>query len=430
MTQPTGAPRRGIRVLVKQGHLLKRLKTKLVQMYLWTYTGIMMLTIRNPEKSAVFYGKNDDEENLLALALALTRTYQGDIVYLAGDIKRTEAYLQTLAPSVSGSKPTIIKVRARTNKSILQLHVRCQIVLTSHILISSPTARGKRIHIHVSHGLGPKTYRNIRSSETALVSNTSVWNDQHLRSMGKDPRTKILPGYPRQDALKPDLNSHEASIEKLGIDANVPFVVWAPTVRSANFGARGRWTEGAELQADEDGGTWRLLPKLLAAASDFGITLIAKPHPIEASAMRDLGLHVITNDDIWNAGMSPYEFIGASSGLISDYSSIWIDYFATNHPVGLYCPDLEVFQSGIRGLLDPPFDRLASGLFINSPTDAREFFTCVKAGRPYNAQDYRRVRSDIGYYETKHERSGILVDEIRSLGALKEASLAFDSNGA
>lgn len=423
MMQPLNTPRRSVRVLLKQGHVIRRIWHRLVQILLWTYPAIMMWIIRRPKKAALLYGKNDDEENLLASALALTRTYQGDIIYLASDTEQTKVYIRTLAPSIRGSQPERVQVRARTDQSILKLHVRCQLVITSHILISSPQARGKRVHVHVSHGLGPKTYRNIKSSETALVSNTTIWNDQHLRSMGKTTSTTILRGYPRQDFLI--RGSHVSSFEKLNIDVGVPFVVWTPTVRSANFGARGRWTEGAELDTRNNQDTWELLPKLQAAAAEHGIKLVAKPHPIEAGAMRDMGLHVVTNEDIWSAGLSPYHFIGRSSGLISDYSSIWIDYFATNKPVGLFCPDLEQFQTGIRGLLDPPFENLASGLFITSTADAREFFSCVATGRTYNTQDYQRVRTHIGYFETPNERSGMLIDDIQRLGATEGADLAF-----
>lgn len=426
--RPLGRRVRSFRVLIKQGHLLKRAQTKFLHFANWAYSAIRMSSIRSTDATALLYGKNDDEENLLASALALTLDYRGEIVYLANDIERTRNFIATLAPSVPGSQPEKIDVGAKTKKSIRRLHVRCQLVITSHILISAPKAKGKRVHVHVSHGLGPKTYRNIRSSETALTSNTTVWNSQHLRAMVKPAETTILQGYPRQEILIAAQPARDDCLARLGISAAAPFVIWAPTVRSANFGSKGRWTEGVALHANDRPGTWGLVHDLQCAARKVGVQLIAKPHPVEADAMRNMGLHVITNDDLWGAGISPYQFIGLSDGLISDYSSIWIDYFAVNRSVGLYCPDIQVFQNGIRGLLEPPFRALADGLFIESFEDFVTFFECAKRRQIYNHTAYERVRKEIGYVETDARRTQLFIDGLRRVAALQGVDLAFRSS--
>lgn len=431
MKKPQGVKRnRSARVLIRQGHLLMRIQSKLGHLANWTYSGLYMTWIRKPDEAVVLYGRNDDEENLLTSALALTLAYRGNIVYLADDKQATQELLRMLAASVAGSSPERVQVVLKTKRSIRRLHVRSQLVITSHVLMAAPRARGQRIHIHVSHGLGPKTYRNIGSSETALASNTSVWNLQHLQAMHKTPQTTtILPGYPRQDALLIG-NTDRELLTRLKIDPEHPFVIWAPTVRSASFGTSGRWTEGVALQNNDERGTWELISAFQSAAKTAGVRLIAKPHPVEADAMRGMGLDVVTNDELWSVGISPYQFIGLSNGLISDYSSVWIDYFTTKKSIGLYCPDIQIFQEGIRGLLDPPFATLASGLFIESDAEVEDFFECVKNNQIYRREAYFKLRDDIGYIECDVPRTKLFIDEIRRMGALQGVSLAFKEGSA
>ena len=93
---------------------------------------------------------------------------------------------------------------------------------------------------------------------------------------------------------------------------------------------------------------------------EFDITVVVKPHPQDAESRRIPGALVVTNDDLSAVGLQLYELIGASRGLLTDYSSVWVDYLALDRPVGFVVPDEDDYTRG-RGFDPPDAPRLAAG---------------------------------------------------------------------
>lgn len=409
------AGRRPLKVLMQQGFVVDRLFNRVRGWGMWARSAVGMTVHRVTDGSAVLYGRVDDEENLLVLALALSGSYTGQVILLAGNPERVKRLLSILEPAIAGSEANSIVVLERTPASVRRLHYRSEVVITSHVLLWSPRAFGRRLHVHVSHGLGPKSYRNPPSSEIALASTSTVWNSQQLDAMGKSSGTKIIRGLPRQDLLFATGQSRAAALARLGFDPHRPIVVWAPTIRTANFNG-GQWTEGARMSSDEPLNTWHLVSQFKASADRYGVQLVAKPHPIEADSIRSLGIRVLDNGEIWDAGISVYQFLGMTDGLVSDYSSLWVDYLATGRSIALFCPDRTQFEGSIRGLLTPPLDSLAGGLFINSAEDVEELFQVIGSRGIFRAKELVSCRDAVGFVECAGSRCEAFLEDLALLG--------------
>ena len=73
---------------------------------------------------------------------------------------------------------------------------------------------------------------------------------------------------------------------------------------------------------------------------------VLKPHPmtsIDNIAARH-GLRLISQAQIECSGPSLYEVLAAADGLVTDASSVWIDYLLTQRPIIFAFPDIEEYR--------------------------------------------------------------------------------------
>jgi hypothetical protein len=367
---------------------------------------------------ALIYGMHDDEENVLVSALALTRTYDGRILLLAVDPSATQQLLRTVA-AIIGGDPDQIAVARRTLWRTIMCHCRAELVITSHVMLSMPIARGNRFHVHVTHGWGPKSSRTARSSETAFTLNSTIWNESHLKNYNKPKHTLVIPGMPRSVMVDRGRELDRRSVlTRLGLNSEQPVVLWAPTYRTTYSYGIGQSREGVALTDHTRPNTdYRAL---LTAAEAHGVQLVVKPHPVEAGVLAELGLPILSNADIWSAGATPTQLLGLIDGLISDYSSIWVDFLAARRSLLLFCPDLEEFTRD-RGIAPPPLYEVADGLLLTSDQDAAEFFLAVSSGRVFREGALVSCRESIGYMH-EHDEHLAVIDKIRQ-ASIRHGSL-------
>ena len=66
--------------------------------------------------------------------------------------------------------------------------------------------------------------------------------------------------------------------------------------------------------------------------------MVVKPHPLDYASRAVENAITVTNGMLDEACVPLYSLLGASSGLISDYSSVWIDYLLHPAPLAFFTP--------------------------------------------------------------------------------------------
>lgn len=153
------------------------------------------------------------------------------------------------------------------------------------------------------------------------------------------PRTDVLLGFRKVDFFE--------SYKKTHCDAKL--IIYAPTHRS--YGKNGIKV----LNSFE----WEQLEEFLIK---MNYILFFKPHPNEIDLYKkDFGSYnnIILVDDNYKLPKDPCEYLHYFDLLISDYSSISLDFIAFNKPVVLYVPDFNSFDDG-EFTLDS-FNKFAGG---------------------------------------------------------------------
>jgi hypothetical protein len=264
--------------------------------------------------------------------------------------------------------------------------VRAELVAYTHGLYDSPRPVGRRLHVNLWHGTGPKWNANAnftqRIGAQAHAASSPLWGREAIRALAMDPGTRVVAGNPREDVSDAAaVRGARAGLARLGLDPDRPLVLWLPTFRRSDRAGLVGLQEGAELSSAAHR---REVVALADAARAAGVQLVAKPHRLDADAYADLGLTVISTADVTAADLSVYQLLGLAHGLLSDYSSVWVDRLRSATSIALYVPDLAGYERS-RGLNRPDLSLVAGDLVVDG-SSAAEFFTAVGAGRRWRPE--------------------------------------------
>jgi CDP-glycerol glycerophosphotransferase (TagB/SpsB family) len=133
-----------------------------------------------------------------------------------------------------------------------------------------------------------------------------------------------------------------------------------------------------------------------AAADLHGVSIVVKPHPMDRDTYAGIpGLRTVDDAALNEIGISLYQVVGASSGLITDYSSIWTDYLVVDRPVLLFCPDYEEYAA-TRGFNVPDLRAVAPGPVVTDIEALADFVSDVAAGRDPHRSRRHALAGQIG----------------------------------
>lgn len=310
------------------------------------------------------------------------------------------------------------KVRFLPKRSLrgFAAFVSARCVFVTHGLYGNPRPVPHKPIVNLWHGDGPKKEGHQgeggRSTvpATYLVSSSSVFATYRAGELGTPSTGIVLLGLPRQEQLiRP---ATPPLLETIGIDSQKPFVVWLPTYRvSTGTGLVKGWTDGT----GEDLSTQ--FETVLRELVELDIQVAVKKHPLDAIQPKVAGLITLSDAMIADAGLTLYGILGASSGLITDYSSVWVDYLVLDRPVGFLVPDEHEYTDS-RGLFPSDVMDHLPGLKLDSSNNIRMFANDV-VGQNQTSNLRVQARKKFGLVPLNRPALN-LIDFLTSAGHLTE----------
>jgi hypothetical protein len=223
-------------------------------------------------------------------------------------------------------------------------YLRAEAIFFTHGLYGSPRPCRRKPIVNLWHGDGPKETRpgNDAGSlipSTYLVAGTQLFGHHKGTAFEIPPGRLLVTGNPRTDQFwQPPCPE---ALAGLGITGD--FVVWMPTFRRTRpmRGLRS-WSEIDDPASDTSNEQVR---SLIDGLQERGIQLVIKPHPMDADRRHVAGAVRISETDLVRSGVSLYSLLGASRGLVTDYSSVWVDYLLLDRPMAFLVNDRESYSS-------------------------------------------------------------------------------------
>ena len=281
----------------------------------------------------------------------------------------------------------------RQDRITTQILTNSDVVITTHGPIFDKNSQQmfqNKMVVDMWHGFIMKTIGlKMLGLDTSLVNNIKrQWsnadlvvatNESNRREMSESfalPIDKVKSiGYPRNDYFKDkDLSKKrmEAIFGKKHKEKKV--VIYAPTYRKSVY-----WpsrNDGAKKQENVFGINGFDNSKMLRFLEDNNIFLCIKVHPAEEFFYKDLisnnfynsgNIEILSADKLERLRIDFYELLASTSALITDCSSIFIDYLLLDKPVLFSMPDKEAFNEK-RGLLSN-FESLLCGPICNTQNE-------------------------------------------------------------
>jgi CDP-glycerol glycerophosphotransferase (TagB/SpsB family) len=332
---------------------------------------------------AVIWGWPDHEDNVVALERALQATRLRRVYVLMTD--RRSPPVQPVGPKTrciakDGPAGWLAFLFARY---VFFTH-RCFMRHFPPNVVSVNVWHGmpiKRIEALAEEGGG------IRS--TYVLATSPFWGEIMQRSMGPGPEP-LVTGLPRNDRLFLD---RSAAWDALGLTERSDvdhLVAWLPTYRRSVTGlitVDGRPTDSPFELDDVDPAA---LNDFLAAHRAYAVV---KPHPMAAFSGEQQWSHLLLLDSahLLARSLTLYQLLAATDVLISDVSSVTIDFLLLDRPIIHALADLEEYRDS-RGFSVERIDDLLMGAVATTVAELQHQLAGILGGADPDAERRRRVR--------------------------------------
>ena len=168
-------------------------------------------------------------------------------------------------------------------------------------------------------------------------------------------------------------------------------IIWMPTYRNSN-----NYHDSQEALifslGEED------FSKIQQILSKHGYQLYIKLHPLEESRlqvqMNHSTIHLLTEEIISEQYGTLYTFLGTTSALITDYSSVFLDYYLLNRPVAFTINDYEEYKDK-RGFVFEDVKSLMVGSVIRDSHDLLEFLESVMKSEDSYIEERTKVNDKV-----------------------------------
>ncbi len=297
-------------------------------------------------KIAVLAGFILHDDTVIALELALRDTDVRKTVILAPRGRGAAGRPPELGPKTSF-------VRMGSLASYAYLAVTKYVFFTHNCLVH--TFPRNVIATNVWHGMPVKRVGWMNNEgpmvplTTYSVATSPFWADVVQESL-RPRKGTLVTGLPRNDHL---LIRDPALRSALGCAPSAKLIVWLPTFRGA-------WEEGVHSLGVPDDA----LPEIDTLLAKCGGVLVVKPHPMASPAdpPKLADFRFITDGWLHERGSTLYKLLGESDALVTDVSSVYVDYLITDRPVVHHFPDIREYEQTRGFSISPVEDYLAGPL--------------------------------------------------------------------
>lgn len=252
--------------------------------------------------------------------------------------------------------------------------------------------------INLWHGCGykdsikrDKSWMDRKQCDYSLVPGP-IFVETKSKAWQCEKQTILPIGYPRYDLLMKDNISAKQYCDSIR-KGNRYIVFWMPTFRNSTSG----YYPESNIDSEYD-----LLPlssnQELIELNEYcckqNVQILVKRHPSQIKySCEDLvltNIEFISNNDLNKHDIDLYSLLHYADALISDYSSVSVDFLLLNRPIAFCLSDYESYKSKRGFVFDDPLQYMP-GNHIYNVRQLKEFLESIIVNEDVYAADRAKL---------------------------------------
>lgn len=319
------------------------------------------------------------------------KNLQYDIVWL---VDHPERYREQCPENVRFVRQKHRISACRTIKAYYYVRTAEKIMFT-HTLNWVKRRSKDQVYINLWHGCGFKANTSadspIRFDYCLVPGNIFIGTKSEFFQC---PENKILPiGYPRYDVMLKKSDMGYKFIQHWKKNGQSKVIIWMPTFRMSSHvkltdNTLHNMTDIPLLDSEE------IIKGLDKFCEEKNVVLLLKQHHLEMKYMlhADLtNIKVIDDDLLQNRNLRLYEILQYTDALLTDYSSVAVDYLLLDKPIGFILQDYEEYKKERGFVFDDPLEYMP-GKHIYSLAELQEFIEEVVQGQDIYFQERQKIK--------------------------------------
>ena len=270
-------------------------------------------------------------------------------------------------------------------------------MFTHRPILIRKRARDEQVLINLFHGNGYKE-KSIQQGKTRAPYDYSIVSgDLFIKPMAHFwdiEEDRVLPiGFPRYNWLLSADESAAEMLESYKKNPDSKVVIWMPTYRSDKKGVYNETESISQFPLVDTPERWKELDD---TCREKNIVLLIKLHPFQKDYIIPFGcmdnIKEISDGDFCKADIPMYKFIAHTHALISDYSSIAVDYLLVNRPMAFALEDFDAYNDSRGFVFEDPREYMP-GHHLYSFKDLECFLKDVSADNDLYKEARREMRT-------------------------------------
>lgn len=385
----------------KKPNLIKKITHKIYEKSVVFYKNIFC---KPDDRLIVFSSEPDFSDNSRVLFEYMQKNGYADKYRFVWIVNNPEKFIDT----VSKYKNTVFIRKndeyAYTSKEALTNLLDAHYYFGTHVRQRRLRKAGSgQTIVNLWHGCGFKDTQHMPWNDAFdfMIVPGEVFIDTKSKFFGCD-KSMILPlGYPRYDLFLNRSNKIEAFADSFRKNSDSKLIIWMPTFRKTN---KNKYPEEKidykfqlpVLQSQED------LLRLDSICIEKNVVMLIKKHQYQKDFNIDTDKlkNIIFIDDstFVEKNIQMYEFLPQTNALISDYSSVSIDYLLIDNPIGFTLDDYESYKTTRGFVFEEPRDYMP-GTHIYNFDELSAFIADIADGKDVYASERAEVRKCTNKYD-------------------------------
>lgn len=368
-------------------------------------TGILFSRIIKRDSVMLFSSFPDYTDNAYALFQYISGSKQYDHYLKVWVLSDKTGYKACKKDILSKNSNT--KVVFRFSLLAFWYFFRAEFVFCTHGLYSFWDISQRDKLINLWHGMPLKRIGSMdpakhgvnKTKAHYLIATSEIFRELMSKSFNNlDLSRVLLVGQPRNDLLfqKTDFFS-KRNIQRTDYCS---VGIWLPTFRTSIIGETR--TDGISTNDTISFLNIADLQDLNIFLSEIKILLIVKLHPMDILQTVDFPLFtnimIVKQNDF---SFQLYPLLGATDFLLTDYSSVWIDYDILDRPMGFVMNDIDEYQKS-RGLTFDNISEVLPGPILSDLESLKSFLKTPETYKKETQNKFNLYKDDQACYRLMH----------------------------